>query len=330
MAKKKQQKKQAAVRKDPQLPGFITALEQKRFFPIILFSVIAILYFSPIIFQNVTLNTTEGVMTGFGDTGREFTNLLKPLTNSAVWTPSLGGMPASEAQKEVVSNFIRGIFEILFLDFRAYALYLAVLSVFAACSMYFFLRAYSLPRLLAAAFGVAYMLAPHIMSLTYAGHFSKMGIMAALPLLFLFLHKGMKTGKLKYFLWFGFLITIDLFFGHPQLAQFSLLAVGVYFLFELILLLIGKRFTPAAIRTAFFTLACLIGLGMGARAFLPQYLYTKTSSKRAGQEGEGLAQSYATSWGLHMEEFGSMAVPEFVHYDTQEGRFYWGEESVQA
>jgi len=155
-------------------------------------------------------------------------------------------------------------------------------------------------------------------------------VIALLPLLFNCLYRGMRTGKIRYFLWLGFLIAIDVFSAHLQMVHFSLLAVGFYFVFELVYLLLKEKSRQAAaVRTGFFVLAVMIGLGIGSRGFLPQYVYNKTESKRAGQQGEGLTKSYAGSWGLHTEEIASLVVPEFGNYDVKQQRLYWGKNAFK-
>jgi len=333
MTKKKfSTKKSDDKKKQPGISPLFRRLENNRYFPYALFILLALIYFAPLVFGNNTLFTTEKGYFGYGETGKGLQYSENPFRENRVWTPVLGGMPYSEALHEYTYQIFKSIFIVFFYDFKVKSLYLLFLSVIAGIGMMLFLREMGVRRSVAVALGAAYQFSPHFLSLTHAGHSSKMGVIAFLPLLFLFLNRGMKTGRFRYFLWFALFIGIDIFTAHLQMVHFSLLALGFYFLFELVSGFLRERSVRrAGMKTAFFILAVALGLGIGARGFLPQYIYTKTESKRSGQQGEGLTKDYATSWSLHAEEVASLAVPEFVHYDVQNVQnFYWGKNALKT
>lgn len=326
MSKKKSKQKKISIEVKSKTLFPLEVIEKNKYLPYLIFFLIAMLYFLPLIFGNNSMISTDGGIHGVGDSGGGLQYFKNPFKEEKVWSPNLGGIPISVSLIEYNAFLIRDILKIFFYDFRAHNILVMLLSVFAAASMYAFLRGMEINRLISIVLGIAYQFSPHFMSFTYSGHFSKMGIIAVLPLLFHFLNKGITTGKIKYFVWFGFFIGIDIFFAHLQLVHFSLLASGFYFIFRLITEFIkNKDFGWLSKRAGFYIIAVILGLGMGARGFAPQLQHNRTVSKRAGAAGEGLSKEYASSWALNAEEIASLVVPEFVNYDSgRDHNFYWG------
>ena len=67
-----------------------------------------------------------------------------------------------------------------------------VLMFLAGLFMFYYMRVMGLKRGSALLIGTAYMFAPMFLSFTLAMHYSKMGVMAVLPLVFLNIEKGMR------------------------------------------------------------------------------------------------------------------------------------------
>ncbi len=301
-----------------------TLLAKDYFFYIILF-LLAFIYFAPELISDNSMFTTDGAYQGYGDQGKSFNDVINPFKQQIVWNSSLGGMPTSIGLAEVIRILFVDIFIPFFYDYQVHFLFMIFLISLSGICMYILLRELEIGKALATALSIGYQLSPHSMSFTYAGHFSKMGVIAILPILFFFLKKGLDTGKIKYFVWLAFFMGIDIYFTHLQFVHYSFLMLGFYLIYRVA----SEYFSTKQIRllikkTVFFTFAVVLGLGFGARGFVPQYFHTTTESKRAGVQGEGVTQEYATSWSLHPEEIASLLVPEFVHFDTEAGRYYWG------
>lgn len=269
--------------------------------------------------------TSDGGFQGYGQRGKSFNDITNPFKEQNIWELALGGMPTSMQLNEIIRLLFADIFIPFLYDYQAHFLYVIFLITFSGMSMYILLREFKIGKSLATALSIGYQLSPHFMSFTYAGHFSKMGVIAILPILFFFLKKGLDTGRLKYFVWLALFMGIDIYFSHLQLVHYSFLMIGFYFIYRIASEIINtKRLRAPILKSAFFALAVILGLSFGARGFVPQYFYTVTESKRAGVQGEGVSQDYATSWSLHAEEIASLLTPEFVHFDTDAGRYYWG------
>ena len=117
-----------------------------------------------------------------------------------------------------------------------------MLTVFlAGWGMYRYLRVLSLARWPCLWGAVAFMFAPAFLSFTFAGHYAKMAVIALLPWMYLCLHRGMREGKLSRFLCLALLIGLGAYTPHVQMLQYALIAVGLYFLFQLYLLYRERR-----------------------------------------------------------------------------------------
>ncbi len=268
------------------------------------------------------------------DTGTDFHRGKEPFAEKlanygpGAWKPTLGGYPASE---EIRPDFFPASLLKLFTTHQRHLGWRYLLTVFlAGWGMYRFLRALSLARWPCLWGGVAFMFAPTFLSFTFAGHYAKMAVIALLPWMYLCLHRGMQEGKLSRFLWLALLIGLGAYTPHVQMLQYALVAVGLYFLFQLYLLYRERREKRVLLaRTGLFTLAVALGIGIGSEGLFPPYLHATRESKRseaatAARTGDELA--LARSWSLHPEEVGSLLVPEFAgFYNPQSNRdHYWG------
>ena len=126
----------------------------------------------------------------------------------------------------------------------------------------------------------------------------------------------------------GFAVGLLILANHPQLAYYALWAVGLYFLFRLIMDFTShkeestsQKIKPLMKPVVLFVIAVIIGLALSLVQILPPYVYVNKSSPRA--EG-GRGYDYAVSWSAHPEELASFVVPEFCGYSLQEENTYWG------
>ena len=217
--------------------------------------------------------------------------------------------------------------------------YKLVIHVFlAGVFMYGFLQSFGLKKLSAFCGGLAYMLAPMLVSLVYPGHDAKMYVAALLPLAFNFLSKGLKSNKFRYFIYFGITVGFMILSSHVQTAYFALWSIFFYAVYSWIMkykkekniALIGKSF-------AMFWAGCFLALMISAVQLIPPYLYAKEFSIRGTESKTSF--EHACSWGMHPEEVFSLVSPEFCgenrmsHVKTYEeqqktlkegGSSYWG------
>ena len=196
--------------------------------------------------------------------------------------------------------------------------YKIVLHVWlAGLTMFFLLRTLGLKRHSALLGGIAYMAAPYIVSLTYAGHDAKIFVTALFPLSVALLEIFLRQARFRYAVLLGASVGLLFLTSHPQMAYFAGWGLLIYFVFSIPRLLREGRL-PRGV--ALLALSVVIALTLASIQFLPTYFYTTNFSPRTG----GVTFEYAASWSLHPEEIVSLMYPAFVGYGSRQADTYWG------
>jgi hypothetical protein len=240
------------------------------------------------------------------------------------WNPYIfGGMPFVDAFHGDVFYPISFVFKMIFPLFRALGWVLVFHVFLAGINMYLCARVFKLNKLASSLAGLFYMFAPYLVSLVAPGHDGKMFVTALFPLTILFLERGMERRSYLDFIGLGTVIGLIILTPHPQMAYFSLWAIGSYFVFKLIVrYLKEKSLFNAGVLTGLFLVAIVVGLALSAIQFYPGYKYVKEFSPRSG-EGRG-GYEWATSWSMNTEELAGMVVPQFAGVSGQSENTYWG------
>jgi hypothetical protein len=196
--------------------------------------------------------------------------------------------------------------------------YKIVLHVWlAGMAMYVLLRVLRLSRRAAFFGGIAYMVAPYFLSLTYAGHDGKMFVTALFPLCVAGLEMLLRRLSYIWAVIFGVLLGLLFLTTHPQMTYFAIWGLTIYLLFNVPRLVSAKLLRKTLLLVA---VALALGVGLGCVQFLPTYYYTTNFSPRTG----GVTFEFASSWSLHPEEIVSLLLPAFVGYDVGQTDSYWG------
>ncbi len=158
--------------------------------------------------------------------------------------------------------------------------------------------------------GAAFMLMPHLMSMGVFGHGSKLASVAYLPYLTL-LALRIRDGDRRP-LWiglFGLVFGLQLLRGHPQIAFYGVLLLGVFLIVEVVASL--RSGTPRGeLRRFAVGLAAggLLGAGIASVMLLPVKAYAPESIRGAA-EGGGAAYQYATNWSFSLSEMATLWLP---------------------
>lgn len=123
----------------------------------------------------------------------------------------------------------------------------------------------------------------------------------------LFLEKMVKTGKTLYALILGLFLGFQFLGGHPQMIFYSLIFLGLYFLF--LNLLVRTNLLKNLI---LFVLFILLGLGIGAAQNLPQYEFTQNSTRV-----KGLSLEAITRFNFPIKDLSTFVFPHASYDDSQ-------------
>jgi hypothetical protein len=209
-----------------------------------------------------------------------------------------------------------------------------VLHVFlAGVFTYHWLRHLKVSRPIATFGGVAYMLAPVLVSLVYPGHDGKLFVTALTPLALWVTDWAITRGGAWRFATLAAVVALLILTAHMQLAYFVTWAIVVLAVFRLVQAhRSGEPKATVLGRFGALALAGIVGaVAIGAvQIWTPLRYLTKYSQRveKTTDAEEERGYAYSTSWSLHPEEAFSLVVPEFVgaNIQTREGTVntYWG------
>jgi len=298
-----------------------------RYLPVGLLFLLTILLFSSFVFSDGMLFGTDTVEAGvmFRSFYASFVDQYHSIPQ---WNPYLfGGMPFVDAMHGD-TFYPLALLQFVMPISRALGWKLVLTVFLAGAFMYLCMRAFRFSRMVSLFSAVAYMFSANLVTWVYGGQDGRMYVTSLLPLLFFFLERALDSRKWIYYIGLGFAIGLLILANHPQLAYYALWAVGLYFLFRLVMDFTSRKGKPTfekikpLIRPmALFVIAVIIGLALSLVQILPPYIYVNKYSPRA--EG-GRGYDYAVSWSAHPEEVASLVVPEFCGYSLQEENTYWG------
>ncbi len=324
--KSKQEHKTAEF---PSYDSNLTEFFDKKWVIPLIFLLLSFILFSNLFFDDVALWTSDAGPTGTNaDADSYWAD--NPFAEHILWRNlELGGYPSDQDMMPYFMRIIMSFFFLLGFAENVYAIFTVLLTFIAGMSMYLYLRVLNIKKMIAMIGGLFYMFAPMMLSFVYAGHFTKMSVIALMPLLFYCMEQGFSTRKFRYYVLLGGMVAVIIATAHLQYAYFSFWAIGFYFIYKVISEYLSEKSVKLLIRnTVLFTLAVVLGLAIASRAFVPQYWHTVNYSKRtagsvqssSGQKTSEERFEFSSSYPLNPEEAVTVLLPNFTNYFGE----YWG------
>jgi hypothetical protein len=215
-----------------------------------------------------------------------------------------------------------------------------VLHLFlGAAGTFMYCRAIGAGRTASAFAGLVFALAPETASLINAGHVLKIATISVAPWAFYFLERGFQTRRFFFFLTTGFVLALQFFYTHWQIAYYTCLAIGVYaFLRTLGILIRERRRTGKFVGKLFLlNIATLVFFLSTVAMDLMPLANWSTDTNRGVASGAnhgkgGLDVNEAMLWSLPPEETLTFVIPGFFGFSRQEAgdnpsnirSYYWG------
>lgn len=208
-----------------------------------------------------------------------------------------------------------------------------ILHVFVAGLVtYGWIRTLGFSRPTAFLCGLAYLLAPFMVTLVFPGHDGKLFVTALAPLLFWMAEWSLRRRGWLPFAALGLVVALVLYTPHYQTAYFLFSAAGGYYIFRVLEIRREDGSARRALRKlAAFVLAAVLGAVAAGISVIPPVWYVANYSRRTATTTAADAEQnlvYASSWSLHPEEVGGLVVPEFVGVnvgaDGWTADTYWG------
>ena len=198
---------------------------------------------------------------------------------------------------------------------------------------YFLGRSFRLGRAASTVCGASFMFTGYVMSHLYGGQDGRMFAMVLLPLALGALERGLRSGEIRWFVWVGLAVALQIFTPQTQLMYFSSLALALHLLFHLaVRVRRGRAAGPVegvggARASAsgpglylrpigLFVGAFLLAAGLGAVQLFPTFALLEYVVRAAAESG----YEFAASWALQPQEVTALFLPDLIgSLDT-----YWG------
>ena len=330
------------------------SLRERDSFYLIMMVVIIIAFFGRIIFTDQIIRASDVVTQFFwGAKAVKEQSLLQffqgiPAIFHAGWETLSDGGRTLEGGWNAINLLFHRYFIQHYFPFPSSIAWLAVCAMcWGAIGTFLYCRQIGTSRLGSAVAGLLYVICTENSSLINAGHIQKLEAICWFPWVFLFMERGVRSGRFFHYAMVSLMLALQFFHMHWQISFYSCLAVGSYWLW-----FVGERFREE--RGAYgrrfrkdFLLAIallLLFFTTTAMSFAPLYSWSQQSERGEAVGGtttpqaggapaqKGIGYDEGMSWSMPPEEILSYIVPGLFGYSRQEGGdvpvagqvYYWG------
>ena len=282
--------------------------------PPVLYGVVTLFLFRKFVFSGDMLYGSDTISLGY--MARAF--FAEALRGGVfpLWNPIiLGGTPFLDSLAGGDSLYPTSLLLLVLEPFRALGWKLVIHVFLAGLFTYGWIRALGRSQAAGLLAGLAYLMAPFMVTLVFPGHDGKLFVTSLTPLLFWAVERSLATGRILPFTGMSAVIGLVIFTTHFQQAYFLFGAAGIYALVRT-LVLWKEGLSPAGAATRFgaFLLFSLLGASVAGIQLFPAVDYVLESSRRTATTTQATAEgsvAYSSSWSMHPEEAASLVVPEF-------------------
>ena len=266
---------------------------------------LALVYFLPAFLPGAHVYGTDYLAAGFFK--HELTSRMIAEGTLPAWLPNVyGGVPLFANPASTFYPVTR-LADLLLPVTRLYPAVYVVHFTLAGVGAYLLAREIEVRRWAAFLAGLAFQFTGITMSSVYAGHDGRIIVATLAPLLFYFLHRGVRTGSVASFVGAAATVGFSLLSFQIQSNYYLLMAAGLWTLFALWRLGHFRRPRALSKRVGLGVAALAFGFAMASVNFLP-FLGYVDASPRGGEGGRGY--EYSVSWSMPPEDLAALAVPE--------------------
>lgn len=330
-----------------------TGILERDSFYIVLMTIIIIGFFGRILFTDQIIRASDVVTQFFwGAKAVKEQTLLQfiqaiPDIFQAGWDTLSDGGRTLEGGWNAIGLLFHRYFIQHFFPFPSSIAWLVVLAMcWGSIGTFLYCRLIGVGRLGAFTAGLLYVICTENASLINAGHIQKFEAICWFPWIFLFMEKGLRSGRLFHYALTSLMLALQFFHMHWQISFYSCLAVGAYWFWYVAGRFreqggeYGRQFTKD-----FLLAVVLVALYFStiAMSFAPLYSWSQQSERGeavSGSTGQGPAKAAekgigydeGMSWSVPPEEILTFLVPGLFGYSRQEGGdvpatgqvYYWG------
>ena len=310
--------------------------------PTVLFVLATVVLFGEFIFSRDMLFGQDTLSLGY--VARAFFAERLAAGDLPLWSPRLlGGIPSIEALAGGDLLYPTSLLYFIMEPYRALGWKLVLHALAGGFLMAGWVRSLGLNRAAQTLAGLAWVMAPVIITLTLPGNDGKMMVAAVSPAVFWATEALLRRPGWAGAGWLAASVALASLTTQFQTAYFLFLTVGAYAAFRVIVLYRstgngeGGEGRQGAIRAgALFLFGALLGGTVAAVQIVPAGSYVQEASRRTATTVNASpeeALAYGSSWSYHPEEVVGLVVPEFVGNSWAEGAWegtYWGRNAIKG
>lgn len=316
---------------------------KKDFFFLVAMMVVFLLFFSKILFTDQIIRAPDIINEFYWGVDYlhkgSFIDLFR-INMSATWNNLINSGLTDEGGN-VSGQFLlyRSLILFLFPAPSCVGWFIVIQLFWGAVGVYCYCRLIGVSSFASFLGGLIFALAPENASLINAGHVMKIATISFAPWAFYFIEKGFLTRRAFFFVAAGFVLAVQFFNTHWQIAYYTCLAVGLYGVIRSLGILFVDR------QKGQWSITRLIGLNLVTMLFflstvaislVPLANWSKDTNRGvnsgANQGKGGLDREEAMMWSLPPEEIVSFVIPGFFGFSRQEAgtnptnipSYYWG------
>jgi len=263
-----------------------------------------------------------------------------------LWNPRLlGGIPFIEALSAGDSIYPTSLLYYIMEPYRALGWKLVLHVLAGGFFMYGWARGLGLTRPAATLGGLAWLMAPVVVTLVLPGNDGKLMVSSLAPLVFWAADSVLRSPSGRTGAGLAGAVALASLTTQFQTAYFLFGSVGAYAVFRSVRLWRGRgqgargsgQLRVARSRFGLFLLCAALGAGIASVQLIPAAEYVTESSRRIATTLEATpeeALAYSSSWSLHPEEVAGLVVPEFVGNSGADADWargtYWGRNAFKG
>jgi len=281
------------------------------FLGIVSFYLLVLLYFSPIVFEGKMM--FQGDILQWEGSAKEILDYRQSHGEEALWTNRMfGGMPSYLISLESTGDITNLLIKIVTfgLPHPINALFMGMLG------MYLFLLSLRIRTEIAIMGAWVFAFNTFNLISLEAGHNAKIWAICLIPLIFAGIHLAFSGKKILGVALTAFALMLQLKFNHLQITYYTLIAVIVYGIGQLVFAIKEKQ-VPELLKTVgILLIAALLAVGANVGRLLPVLEYGKYSTRGethldTGEAAAGLDKEYAFRWSQGKLESLTLLVPNF-------------------
>ena len=282
------------------------------FAAVIIFILIAVLYFSPVLNNQVL---EPGDVQRWKAASREIMDIREKEGEEALWTNTMfSGMPAYQISVNYPTNITTWAHKLinLYLPKPANILFVSLIG------FYILLLAFGVNPWLSIAGAVAYAFSSYFFIILDAGHITKAQALGYMPPIIAGVHLAFNRKYLIGAVLTGLFLAMQLYVNHLQITYYTLIIILIYGIFELYRVIREKDYVHLLKSIGILLITVILAVGSRTPNIWTTWEYTKYTMRgkpelKADMENQtsGLDRDYATAWSYGIGETMTLFIPNF-------------------